>query len=143
MLSMLTMCLILSVKNQTLTFLFHHLLSLLSESCKHAQASSSDAAVSCQPTYHHLLFLVAYWILSRVKTALQVDASFLPFLRLAIIFCAAFYCFKCGNSPSFDGSHLLFTAPVNSFCIEWYSVSRVVLLAGEIFQSILKIAVYV
>ena len=36
------------------------------------------------------LFLVAYWILSRVKTALQVDASFLPFLRLVIIFYAAF-----------------------------------------------------
>ena len=37
--------LILSVKNQPLTFLFHHLLSSLrSESCKHAQASSSNVA---------------------------------------------------------------------------------------------------
>ena len=57
MLSMLTMCLIFSANNQTsnITLSSFIIPLLFSESCKHAQDLSSDAVVSCQPTYHHLL----------------------------------------------------------------------------------------
>ena len=94
--AVLTICLILSVKNQPLTFLFRHSFVAF----RNMQCTSfffwCGRFMSRQPTTNHhnmFSFLVAYWILSKVKTrSTQVELRHGRFMIHRLWFWQAWRC---------------------------------------------------